>query len=330
MSSKLDEIRQKLKALEEKRSPNKPQPKKTSGIGYPFWDIPMESTATLRLLPDGDQNNTFFWVEDQTIKIPFPGIKGGDENKKVTVFVPCVEMWGDPCPIHAEIRPWYKTEDEELKKLASVYWKKRSYYMQGFVRKDPMGEAEPPECPIRRFKFTPQLFNIVKAILLDEQVADEPTDLENGIDFNIKKSQKGGFPDYTQSQYSRVSSPLTQTERDAIEKYGLTKLCDYLPKRPGADEVAAMYDMFQASMAGELYDVEKWGAYYRPYGVQFSKTEKGEKSKTEDLEIVESGNDSISFEEPSVTVTVEETISEPVEPKQSTQDILAMIRNRNK
>ena len=37
---------------------------------YPFWNIPENSTATLRFLPDADESNTFFWRERQMIKIP--------------------------------------------------------------------------------------------------------------------------------------------------------------------------------------------------------------------------------------------------------------------
>ena len=98
---------------------------------YPFWNIPENSTATLRFLPDADESNTFFWRERQMIKIPFAGVKGGDTNKQIYVQVPCVEMWNETCPIHAEIRPWFK--DPRMEETARKYWKKKSYIFQGFV-----------------------------------------------------------------------------------------------------------------------------------------------------------------------------------------------------
>jgi hypothetical protein len=87
------------------------------------------TTATIRFLPDKDEKNTFFWVERQIIKLPFNGVKGDPNHKQVVVQVPCVEMYGDNCPILAEVRPWYK--DDTLKEMANKYWKKRSYL---FVR----------------------------------------------------------------------------------------------------------------------------------------------------------------------------------------------------
>ena len=77
-----------------------------------------DSTAVIRFLPDADNSNTFFWRERQIIKMTFLGVKGGDTSKPVTVQVPCVEMWGDTCPVHAEIRPvqrsQWKTLDESI------------------------------------------------------------------------------------------------------------------------------------------------------------------------------------------------------------------------
>ena len=91
----LAEIRAKLIEKEQKSSGNFTQ---DNGI-YAFWNIPEGSTATMRFLPDKDEDNTFFWQERQMIKIPFPGIKGTDEGRNVIVQVPCVEMWGTECPV---------------------------------------------------------------------------------------------------------------------------------------------------------------------------------------------------------------------------------------
>ena len=113
---------------------------------YAFWNIPENSTATLRFLPDSDETNTFFWKERQMIRLSFPGIKGQDESRSVTVQVPCVEMWGDACPVHAEIRPWFK--DPSLEDEGRKYWKKRSYIFQGFVTDNPMSDDQPPENPM--------------------------------------------------------------------------------------------------------------------------------------------------------------------------------------
>jgi hypothetical protein len=44
-------------------------------------------------------------------------------------------------------------------------------------------------------------------------------------------------------------------------------LSDYLPKRPTEVELNVLKEMFEASVDGQAYDVERFGQYYRPYGV---------------------------------------------------------------
>jgi hypothetical protein len=218
-------------------------------------------------LPDADSKNPYFWVERQIIKLPFNGIKGDPNAKRVEVQVPCVEMY-DPkaqCPILTEVRPWYK--DETLKELANKYWKKRSYLFQGFVRQNPIGDDGTPANPIRRFIISPQIFTIIKASLMDPEMEELPTDYQRGLDLNIKKTSKGGYADYSTSNWARKESPLTEAEQAAIESHGLYNLADFLPKRPGEAELRIIKEMFDASVDGQPYDTERWGAYYRPWGV---------------------------------------------------------------
>jgi hypothetical protein len=260
----LAEIRAKLLEAE-----NKTQQKSSTGGGdnaiFPHWNIKEGDTATLRFLPDADENNTFFWKERQMIRIEFPGVKGGDEHKPVTVQVPCVEMWGESCPVHAEIRPWFK--DPSLEDTARKYWKKRSYLFQGFVTDNPLDE-EAPENPIRRFVISPQIFKIISTALMDPDFPEIPTDYEQGTDFKVIKGSKGQYADYGTSNWARRERSLNQQERDAIAAHGLFNLDDFLPKRPDAAALNAIFEMFEASVDGQLYDPERFADYYRPYGVE--------------------------------------------------------------
>ena len=98
----LAEIRNKLKEQEVRSGGNT----KTSGGDnaiYPFWNLKEGEQSTVRFLPDGDSNNTFFWRERLMIKLPFNGIKGETDSKPVQVQVPCMEMYGESCPILSEI-----------------------------------------------------------------------------------------------------------------------------------------------------------------------------------------------------------------------------------
>lgn len=235
---------------------------------FTHWNIPEGTSATIRFLPDGDDANTFFWRERQMMRFEFAGVKGGDETKKVVVQVPCVEMWGETCPVHAEIRPWFK--DPNMEKLGRKYWKKRSYVFQGFVVNSPIEEENAPENPIRRFVISPQIFTIIKQALMDPEMEELPTDYQRGTDFRLNKTQKGGYADYSTSSWARKERSLNENELEAIQKHGLFNLNDFMPKRPSKDDMDAIVEMFHASVDGQLYDAARWSKFYRPSGVQLA------------------------------------------------------------
>jgi hypothetical protein len=258
----LAEIRAKLLAQENKAENKSNQSRGTDAI-YPFWNMDNDSTATIRFLPDDSPENVFFWRERQVIKMPFAGVVGG-EQKPIQVQVPCIEMWGDTCPVHAEIRPWFK--DPAMEDLGRKYWKKRSYIFQGFVVQNPLNE-ESPENPIRRFVIGPQIFKLLKSALMDPDMENLPTDFDAGTDFRLTKTQKGQYADYSTSNWARKERSLNEEERQAIEAHGLNDLNDYLPKRPSAEEMQVIMEMFEASVDGELYDPQRWGNFFKPYGL---------------------------------------------------------------
>jgi hypothetical protein len=200
------------------------------------------------------------------INLEFPGVAGGDEHKPVTVKVPCMEMWNESCPVHTEIRPWFK--DPNLEDLARKYWKKRSYIFQGFVTDNGGLDEEAPENPIRRFVISPAIYKLISSALMDPDFPELPTDYEQGTDFKIAKTKKGQYANYDTSAWARRERGLNQEERDAVATYGLFNLSDFLPKKPNAEEVNAIAEMFEASVDGQLYDPERWADYYRPYSVE--------------------------------------------------------------
>jgi hypothetical protein len=170
---------------------------------FPHWNIAENTNVTVRFLPDGDTNNTFFWLERAMIKLPFAGIKGETNSKPVTVQVPCMEMWGETCPVLTEVRPWFK--DKSLEDMGRKYWKKKSYLFQGFVVDSKFKEDRTPENPIRRFIIGSQIFNIVKNALMDAEIEELPTDYVRGLDFKIAKTSKGGYADYSTSTWLVVN-----------------------------------------------------------------------------------------------------------------------------
>ena len=261
MATSLAEIRAKLQAQESRTGGNS-----TGGDNaiYAHWNIAEGSSAKVRFLPDGNSKNSFFWVERLMIRLPFAGIKGQSDSKPVVVQVPCVEMYGEACPVLAEVRTWFK--DKSLEEMGRKYWKKKSYLFQGFVHDNPLGDDKTPENPIRRFVISPQIFNIIKNALMDPEMENMPTDYTAGLDFTIKKTSKGGYADYSTSSWSRKETALTSAEQAAIDQFGLFNLSDFLPKKPSDVELKVIKEMFEASVDGQAYDADRWGAYYKPSG----------------------------------------------------------------
>lgn len=334
----LAEIRAKLKAAETRGTGDR-----TGGDNsiYPFWNLKEGGESVLRFLPDGNQSNTFFWVERLMIKLPFGGIKGESESKPITVQVPCMEMYNDgtPCPILAEVRPWFNTKDPAMEAMARKYWKKKSYIFQGFVVEDGLGEKEPPANPIRRFIIGPQIYTLIHGALVDPELEDLPTDTINGLDFRMKKGSKGGYADYGTSNWARRTRPLSDAEQAAIAQHGLYNLSDFLPKKPGEVELKVIKEMFEASVDGEPYDMERWGQYFKPAGMSQAT---GDPVKQATPAPAPTPKAAAPAEEE--TQPWEETAAQsaPVTPAPAAkpaataggdsraQDILAMIRNRQK
>ena len=269
--SKLAEIRAKL-AAQENRGQSTPKTPSDTAL-FPFWNIKEGESAQVRFLPDADPNNSFFWVEKAVINLTFSGVKGTTDTKEYSVKVPCMEMYGENCPVLAEVRTWYK--DDSLKPIANKYWKKRTYLFQGFVKTNPLlntgnqkTEDHPPENPIRRFVITPQVFTVIKASLTNPEIDELPTDYQRGLNFNILKTIKGDYADYTTSTFARRESALSEEELAAIDSFGLFDLKSYLPKKPSESEQRIIKEMFDASVDGRPYDLERWGAYYKPWGLE--------------------------------------------------------------
>jgi hypothetical protein len=264
------------------------------------------------------------------IRLPFNGIKGEADSKQVYVQVPCMEMWQETCPVLTEVRTWFK--DKALEEMGRKYWKKRSYIFQGFVRENPLADDKTPENPIRRFIIGPQIFTIIKGALMDPELEELPTDMLRGLDFRVTKTSKGGFADYNTSKWARKESALTEAEQAAVEKHGLFDLSTFLPKKPTEAEVKVIKEMFEASVDGQTYDAERWGQYFRPAGVN-APTGSAAPHADDDTSAPAAKPapaTSSSFDEDDEAPA---TASAPVQAKPSTQkaeDILAMIRSRQK
>ena len=260
----LERMRKLLIAKDPELASQAKKPRADTSI-YPHWEMATNATATLRFLPDGNTDNTFFWVERDVIKLYFQGIKGKPEVGHVQVQVPCMEMYEEECPVLQVVRTWMK--DPSLEDMARRYWRKRSYFYQGFVRESPFRESDAPANQIRQFTIGPQIHNLIRNMLMHKDLLESPCDYDRGMDFTIKKTDKKGYANYDQSYWAFKESPINSEDRDAIESYGLVDLKSRLPQKPNVEEVKIIYEMFEASIDGEMYDSDRWALFFAPYGL---------------------------------------------------------------
>jgi len=101
---------------------------------------------------------------------------------------------------------------------------------------------------------------------MNPEMEELPTDYIQGTDFRLVKTAKGGYADYSTSTWARKERSLNEQELGAIAQHGLYNLNDFLPKKPNAEELNAIVEMFEASVDGELYDPARWAQFYKPAG----------------------------------------------------------------
>jgi hypothetical protein len=115
----------------------------------------------------------------------------------------------------------------------------------------------------------------------------------------------------------------------------LFNLADFLPKRPGPAELKAIEELFHASVNGDEYDPDRWAQYFKPTGVQLDESAGSARPHTP----VSTTLAPAAVVPRSVAVHDEdEDVAEPTAPirpavkaeGQKAEDILAMIRNRQK
>jgi hypothetical protein len=110
-----------------------------------------------------------------------------------------------------------------------------------------------------------------------------------------------------------------------------------MPKRPNDEDLRIIMEMFESSVDGNLYDPEKFGSYYKPYGLDVGNTKstpKTEATKTASAPVQETAP--AQAPAPKAEVKAEPVMAEAKAPASASAnggstdaaDILAMIRNR--
>lgn len=264
MTISLADIRAKLLASQNKARTDNPRSRANDDLAsYPFWDTPVGATSTIRLLPDGDETNSFFWRDKHVIKLPFSGVVGGEypSNSDVLVTVTSPRTFGMKCPVAELTKHLWADKTPEGKSYALKYWKKTSSIFQGFVVSSAFDEKEVPANPIRRFVFNSGLLKKVESALTNPDIDDLVTDYTTGRDFRINKTKKGEWSSYDDSSFAMKTRALSSQERAAIDEFGLFNLAEFLGKPTTDEEMQMIREMTQDSLDGQPFDAVKYAPF---------------------------------------------------------------------
>lgn len=232
---KLDALKALFKKEKEKHSGE--GVKRSRGDFWPFWEMNVGEKAKVRLLPDKNEENPFlFYVEKLEHKLAIDG---------KTETIPCLEMYGEKCPISELSRKFYKEEGKGSAN-GKYYYRKKSNIVRLLVLEDPLPpDEETGETAVGKVVTTQlgyQLMEKIKEEISSDDLDELPWDIENGYDFIIKKTAQGDHGTYAVgSGFARKPSPIDDEYLDAVQE-GLIDLETLLPSNPGYEFVKRKLD----------------------------------------------------------------------------------------
>lgn len=307
---------------------------------YPFTKMQEGEEVHARLVGDPDENNDEqFYIETRNHKLSI----GGKD-----VYVPCIYMYGDKCPICERSQKYYNADDRANGKY---YYRNVSYLVRAVITKDPLPAGDGGSA-----------LNTVQKLSLNKEVKDfvingianfaddeaYPWDLKNGCDFIFRKGKKTipdpkdnskmkEVADYAGSGFARRASPLPDDVITQLEQAELPPLKSLRAKHPGLEKILAMLEAHDTGTEyTESTDEENHNAGEGTTVVaanvaqQSTSAETIEKSAAKVTPVVEAEKPTeTSAETTTTTTTTMEKTSTPAQGGDE-DDIMLRIKNRNK
>ncbi len=213
---------------------------------YRFWDMKYGESATVRFLPDKNEDNPLgFMVEKLMHNLE---INGERRN------VPCLKMYGQDCPICRVSSAYYKEEGKGSEN-GKKYWRNKQHIVQALIIEDPLPvnseTGENSEGKVCYLNLGYQIYSVIKEALTSGDLDAIPYDYEDGFDFVIKKTQQGDNAKYdVGSNFARRSTSLTEDEISFVGEE-LVDLSTLIPQEPDEEKIDAMLN---AALTGDYYD----------------------------------------------------------------------------
>lgn len=217
---KINEVAKKMKS------------EKPSYVDDRFWEITKDKQgngeAVIRFAPQPSEE-----------KAPCicKSAHGFKENNK-WFFEDCPTTIGEKCPVCDYVQPYWDEGTENSKKIAGRYSRKKQFYCNILVVKDP---AKPENNgKVFLFKFGVKIMNMIEAKVAPDSELSEQLDifdLWEGHDFILKVKKVYGYPNYDDSTFYTKSKPIAETD----------------------DEIEAIFK--QLRMLDEFVDPKKFSSY---------------------------------------------------------------------
>lgn len=218
-----------------------------NGNYYPFYDMKDDESATIRFLPDADQDNPHGFVypkHSHTFQIG---------EKKVTMA--CLKQYGEACEACETSSKYYKAGD---KIMGKKFWRSESHVAQILVKEDPLPPNEAGETHAGQYRLINigfQLYQVLTAAFKAGELDELPFAYKGGTDFVISKSKQGQYSVYNLgSRFVRRSTDLTP-EQEALAESKLVALKSTLPEKPDANRMRQLIaQVLDPSLVAEVED----------------------------------------------------------------------------
>lgn len=195
---------------------------------FNFWKADVDTTSTIRFLPDLDETNTLgFLVENLSHEL----VVNGKRER-----VPCLKMYGEDCPICELSQKYYDEKSPEHNEaLGKKYYRKKSYIGQCVVIDTPI-EHDADQI-VKLIELGPAIFKNIQAAFQSGDLEEAPFELKGGYNFRIKKTKSGEYASYNTSSFSPKQTDL---DDELISKLSLYNLADFRTARVSREELEAM------------------------------------------------------------------------------------------
>lgn len=210
---------------------------------FPFYKAAVDTTTTVRFLPDLDEDNPRgFVVENLYHEL---NINGRKER------VACLRMHGEDCPACKASEQFYdeKSPNHNPAKGKAMY-RKKSYIAQAVVLETTIQMRE--DAPlVWLLDFGPQIYNKMIADMKSGDLENNPVEFQGGHNFRIRKSLNGTENSYATSSFSPKPTDLPADMIDQVVDQ-MYDLKNYRAKRVDAAVMETMVNAALNSMGGSV------------------------------------------------------------------------------